>query len=186
MGGSMRFLLVLVFLLFVSGIHSGAYATTYRYLDGNGNTCYADGLESVPAQFRSRVVVVVNGKRATPVTRAQDDVSALEKEAKKPDLTFRLNWLLLLCLLAIGIFIAQRVRRSGRLEYGFRIQVAAVTLVLFLFIPLNLDLIQLATGALKIKKQQIQTELKEQENRDRKPLKSLSEKVDEMMQQVQK
>ncbi|SKA20884.1 hypothetical protein SAMN02745119_03139 [Trichlorobacter thiogenes] len=181
----MRFLLVLAFLLFVAGMHSDLYATTYRYLDGNGNTCYADGLENVPAQYHSHVVVVVNGKRATPITKTKENVSGSVQEIKKTDFTFRFNWLVLLCLLAIGIFIAQRVRQSGRLEYGFRIQVFSVIIVLFLFIPLNFDLVRSATGALQAKKQQIQTEIKEQEERDKKPLKTLSEKVDEMMQQVQ-
>lgn len=181
----MRLWFVLISIIFVATMTSEAYATTYRYVDGNGNTCYADGLENVPEQYHSRVVVVVNGKRATPITKTKENASGSVPEVKKTNFAFRLNWLVLLCLLAVGILIAQRVRQSGRLEYGFRIQVFSVIIVLLLFIPLNFDLVRSATGTLQAKKQQLQTEIKEQEDRDKKPLKTLSEKVDEMMQQVQ-
>ena len=182
----MKLLFGLILVVCVTVTTSVAYATTYRYVDANGATSYADGLENVPEQYRSRVVVVVSGKHATPITKNKENVSDSVQKTSKKDFAFRLNWLVLLCLLAAGILIAQRVKQSGRLEQGFRIKVAAVMIVLLLFIPFNLDLVRSASGVLQAKKQRIQAEIKEQEDRDKKPLKTLSEKVDEMMQQVQK
>ena len=186
----MRLLTVLIVFAMLMLMTTLSLATTYRYLDSNGTTCYADGLENVPEQYRSHVVIVVSGKHATPIKKANEATPAaatsVAAEPEKSALKFRFNWLVLFCLMVSGFIVAHRIRQKGRIEQAFRIQLGSVVAVLLLFVPMNLDIVRSVTGSVKAKKQQIQTEMKEQAERDKKPLKTLSEKVDEMMQQVQK
>jgi len=169
-----------------------AGATTYRYVDANGTTCYADDLSSVPSQFQSRVVIVVDkqtksGGQDRVKSNSVQTVPEKSGAGSTESTTFlRPNFLFLGGLLVVAILLAYRVQKSGRLELAIRIQAISVVLCLCLAAVINHDITSSIAGAVHAGYAKIRDEMKAQEERDKKPLKTLSEKVDEMMQQIQK
>lgn len=168
-----------------------ADATTYRYLDANGTTCYADDLSSVPSQFQSRAVIVVD-KQAKGKNKNKPNIASVQgttenKSEKNAIQTvfFRFNWLFLACLLAGGFFTAHRIQKGGKIALALKIRAASVFLVVCLAAAFNRDITDIIIGAVHGNYSEISSKIKAQEERDKKPLKTLSEKVDEMMQQVQ-
>ena len=168
------------------------YATTYRYIDANGATCYADGLSNVPPAYQSRVVIVLKSDVPHQVRfkTVKPAIAAVTSHQTAPvqdqQRSFRINWGFLLVVLTAGFIAAGRIQRQGKIARAGQLRLATVLLTVAMAVLLNQDLANRIVTSLRQKQTDISETLREQEEKDKKPLKTLSEKVDEMMQQAEK
>lgn len=172
---------------------SGGY---YQYVDDSGAVCMTDTLAKVPAKYRSKAVLVPFEKKlprknalkptSTAATTAPERGTP---PADKPGTVasgFRWNWLFLL-LLGAGLWYASlKIEQRGLITRASRFRWAMLCLLAVLAYLFNRDIAYSVTAGVKEKIDGLRQTIAEQEEKDKKPLKTLSEVIEEKMQEAVK
>ncbi len=168
----------------------------YRYVDDSGTICMTDTLANVPARYRSKAVLVPFEKKtprknvAEPTTTSstispERDATPVDKPGTKAS-SFRLNWLFLLLLGAGFSYAALKIERRGLLAHASRFRWAMLCLLVVLAYFFNRDIAHSVTAGIKERIDGLRQTVAEHEERDKKPLKTLSEVIEEKMNEAVK
>lgn len=169
----------------------------YRYTDDSGTVCMTDKLANVPTRYRSKAVLVPFEKKplqkktiepasSADLTLSETVTSSAEKPVAIKTAGFRWNWLLLL-LLGAGLWYAsQRIEQRGLMARASRFRLAMLCLLAVLAYLLNRDIASSVTANIKERIDGLRQTIAEHEERDKKPLKTLSEVIEEKMNEAVK
>ncbi|NJD38119.1 MAG: hypothetical protein FIA89_07320 [Geobacter sp.] len=169
----------------------------YRYTDDAGTVCMTDKLANVPARYRSKAVLVpfekkplrkktIESTSSADLTLSETVTSPAEKPVAIKTAGFRWNWLLLL-LLGAGLWYAsQRIEQRGLIARASRFRWAMLCLLAVLAYLLNRDIASSVTANIKERIDGLRQTIAEHEERDKKPLKTLSEVIEEKMNEAVK
>ena len=179
----MHYLLTLLVLIICS---FDAGAAFYRYVDGKGVVCYTDSLNSIPPRYRDKArEVVVKDNAPPPATRAAEEVA--EPVVSSPEKVvaasggFRWNLVCLAVLGVLGVIISRVFASNSQPGLASAIRTATFVGVVVAALLLNRDLARYGLTMLTGKVTELRKAANEQIEKDKKPLKPLSQVVEEKM-----
>lgn len=156
-----------------------------------------DTLAKVPARYRSKAVLVpleskpllkktIEPASSADSTLSETDSSPAEKPVAIKAAGFRFNWLLLL-LLGAGLWYASlKIEQRGLMARASRFRWALLCLLAVLAYLFNRDIAYSVTANIKERIDGLRQTVAEHEERDKKPLKTLSEVIEEKMNEAVK
>jgi len=179
--------------LLIIGLTGSISSAYYQYTTPDGTVCFVESPEMVPRRYRPTSI----GKNHT---REQGDkkpkqfdntTSALRESgsdkvqgsSETSSSGFRWNFVLLVLLGVIGFLVAKRIEQPRSFKYASYFRGITLCMLVVLAYLFNRDIVGGCMEAVRLKVATIRKTIAEQKEKDRKPLKTLSEKVDELMQQ---
>ncbi len=172
-------------------------ADYYRYKDASGTPGYTDRLENIPPEYRHTAVKLTlqeTDKNRRPVIRNESrqikpQVTAVTVESsplptQSSEIKFRWNWLFLAVFLLSGFVCAGVIEKRRMIAFSYRFRVGTVFAALLLGVVFNMDIARKTISYIEMKYKTARQAMAEQEAKDKKPLKTLSDKVDDMVNQV--
>lgn len=178
---------ITVLMLGLTCVTSSAY---FKYTTADGTTCFAESLELVPSRYRSKAVEISYARdrrrtmpehpdRATyspePGRREAEDIPATAGKGFR----WNLGWLGLLGVL--GFLFAKRIERRGFFGHAFNIRRMILLALAVLACFFNWDIVSGCMEAIRLKVASIRKSIALQREKDKKPLKPLSERVEEVI-----
>jgi hypothetical protein len=183
---------VILCLLMVS-LTSSTSSAYYKYITTDGTVCFVERLDMVPPRYRSTAIENrhTRGRSDKVSKQAESTTSAIQESGghKVQDNSetsgsgFRWNFGVLVLLGASGFFIARRIEQRGFFKRASHFRSITLVLVVVLAYFFNKDIVDGCTEAIRLKVAATRKSIAEQREKDRKPLKRLSERVYELMQQ---
>jgi hypothetical protein len=164
-------------------------AEFYKYTDSEGIVCLTDNFDSIPARYKAKAVVekVKESPPRQPEQAQSPAVAASERETTENNPRpaaargFRWNFVLLVLIGLSGVVIARIMGSSGESRLAGWIRLAVFAGVALAAVWLNLDIIKDLAEQVTGKAATVRSTIHEQLENDKKPLKPLSQVVEEKM-----
>jgi len=174
-------------LLIVSLTYSTSSAY-YQYTDANGTVNFVESPEMVPQRHRSKAVKKDNKNvqsanqptqvnNAPPATAQEPDVKKVQDVPKNSTNWLRWNFGFLILLIILRFIIAKRMEQLKKPDHAIFFRRATLLLLIGVAFYFNKDIVYGGADAISFKVTAIQQKMAEQREKDRKPLKTLSEKM---------
>jgi hypothetical protein len=169
-------------------------AEIYKYTDSEGIVCLTDNFDSIPARYKAKVVVKV---KESPPRQLKESPPRQPEQAQSPAVAaserettennprpaaargFRWNIILLVLIGLSGVVVARIMGSSGESRLAGWIRLAVFAGVALAAVWLNLDIIKDLAEQVTGKAATVRSTIHEQLEKDKKPLKPLSQVVEE-------
>jgi hypothetical protein len=182
--------IICLLIVILTSSTSSAY---YKYTTADGTVCFVDSIEMVPPRYRSKAIETGYARersdemskqigRSTSAIR-ESGSHKVQDSSETSSNGFRWNFGMLVLLAVLGFFIARRIEQRGLFKHASRFRCITLFLVVVLAYFFNRDIVDECTEAIRLKVAATRKSIAEQREKDRKPLKPLSERVEELMQQ---
>lgn len=179
--------------LLIVGLTGSTSSAYYQYTTADGTVCFVESPDMVPRRYRPKSI----GKNytheqgdkkpkqfnnTTSVMRESGGYK-LQGSSETGSRGFRWNFVILVLLGVIAFFVAKRIEQPRSFKHALYFRGLALCMLVVLAYLFNRDIVGGCLEAVRLKVAAIRKTIAEQKEKDRKPLKTLSEKVEELMQQ---
>jgi len=188
-----NYVLPAILCLLIVGLTDLPSSAYYQYTTADGTVCFVESPEMVPRRYRSKAIENSDtqeqgnkkSKQFNNTTSAIRESGSykVQDSSETSSSGFRWNFVMLVLLGFIAFFIAKKIEQPRLFKHASHFRRITLCMLVVLAYFFNRDIVGGCTEAIRLKVAAIRKSIAEQKEKDRKPLKPLSEKVEEMMQQ---
>ncbi len=187
--------LSLILCLLIISLTSSTSSAYYQYTDANGTVNFVESPEMVPQRYRPKAHKKVDKdvqsanqpnqvNNAPPATVQEPDGKRVQDVPKTSTNWIRWNFGFLLLLVILRFIIAKRMEQLEKPDHALYFRRATLLLLIGVAFYFNKDIVYGSADAISFKVAEIQKKIAEQREKDKKPLKTLSEKMLESAQDL--